>query len=391
MEAVILTWQGGGATQPAYGLGRALAGRGHRVRILAPGAFAGRAAAAGCEHRSLPAAAEFDAGRGRAAEDQEAFIDETLLGPQLPAALAAECEAEPADAVVVDYLLRSSMCEAERQGVPWFLLVHMTHRFYGFLRGGDEPWGWRWQYEKLNEIRDRLGLPLLPVGPEPWSVAMMRRSSGTLVAMPHEFDDWPTEPPENVQHVGPIFEEAGVPEWDPPWPSDDERPLVVVSLGSTYMHQEDLLRRIAAAVAELDVRGLVLTGGELDPGELDLAAGVWVRSYVPHSAVLPESALVVTHAGIGTLMASFAAGVPALCLPLGRDQNQNAGRLLELGAGRVLPPDADVITIAAAIEDALGSAELKAGAARMAEAVGDDDGAEVAAEAVERAVRVAAD
>jgi hypothetical protein len=38
VRATIVTWQGGGATQPAIGLGRMLSERGHEVRIVAPGA-----------------------------------------------------------------------------------------------------------------------------------------------------------------------------------------------------------------------------------------------------------------------------------------------------------------------------------------------------------------
>ena len=167
MEVVIVTWQGGGATQPAFGLGRALVGRGHRVRILAPASYEERALAAGCEHRPLPPRLEFDPARGRAAEDQEEYIFETLLGRGLPAALAAECEAEPADAIVVDYLLRSTICQAEALAVPRFLLVHMTHDFYGSWQGGDEPWSSSGQYRELNGTRERLGLEPLAIGPDP--------------------------------------------------------------------------------------------------------------------------------------------------------------------------------------------------------------------------------
>jgi hypothetical protein len=171
-------------------------------------------------------------------DDQEDFMDATLFGAEIPAALADEIGREPAEVLIIDYLLRSTLCEAERLGLPWFALVHMANCFYGTLRGDDEPWGWRWQYRRLNEIRTRLGLEVLPVGPEPWGIAMVRRSAGTLVAMPAEFDVWSTEPPATVHHLGPIFEEASPPDWQPPWDPEDERSLVV-SLGSTYMHQED--------------------------------------------------------------------------------------------------------------------------------------------------------
>ena len=217
----------------------------------------------------------------------------------------------------------------------------------------------------------------------------MRSADGVVVTMPPEFDVWPQQPPANVNHVGPIFEEAVASTWNSPWKENDARPLVVVSLGSTYMRQEALLGRIAAAVAGLDARGLVLTGHELEPGELDLDPGVEVRSYIPHSAVLPEADLVVTHAGVGTLMASFAAGVPTLCLPLGRDQEGNAERLRELGAGAVLEADAGVAEIRAAILAALRSPSLREEARRMAAAVAHQDGAEAAAEWVERTAAAA--
>ena len=71
--ALIVTWLGGGATQPAIGLGRELSARGHRVRVLAPARFAGRIAAAGCEHAAHPAHRRSD----RFADDNVHVVDVT--------------------------------------------------------------------------------------------------------------------------------------------------------------------------------------------------------------------------------------------------------------------------------------------------------------------------
>jgi MGT family glycosyltransferase len=94
-----------------------------------------------------------------------------------------------------------------------------------------------------------------------------------------------------------------------------------------------------------------------------------VRRYVPHVAVLPHAALVVTHAGTGTLMAALAHGVPLVCIPLGRDQPGNAERAAELGVGLSLPTDAQPSQIRAAVNEALQSPTLRSSCARMATAI----------------------
>jgi MGT family glycosyltransferase len=364
MNVLIVTWQAGGGSQPAIGLGRMLAEHGHRVRIFAPALYADRVTAAGCVLRPLPPEAEFDPGLGRAMEEQGAFLIETFYGRALIDAVDGELTAEPADVLVVDFLLRSLVCFAEQLSVPAAHLIHTTYRFHGIP--GDHRW--RNRYEDVDSVRAELGLGALPPGTDSVSIALVRRAAAGLVVMPSEFDPWP-DPPANVVHVGPITEEASALDWDAPWPADDRRPLVVVTMGTTYMHHEAVLGRIGEALAGLKVRVLVLTGSELGPEEVAFAPDVEVRRFLPHSAVLPSAALVVTHAGMGTLMAAFAAGVPALCLPLGRDQPDNAARVEELGAGAALPPDASAAEIRRAIEGALASATMRDGARRMAESI----------------------
>jgi MGT family glycosyltransferase len=216
--------------------------------------------------------------------------------------------------------------------------------------------------------------------------------------MPAEFDDWP-DPPPTVTHVGPIFEQALPDEpgphgsvrsiLDAPWSGGDRRPLIVVSLGSTYMHQEEVLRRIGAAAVGLDARVLMLTGQDLDPVEVaGLDRAIVVRRFVPHAAVLPEAALLITHAGMGSVMAAFTAGIPMICIPLGRDQDANAGRAAELGTSITLSTDSARDEIASAVNQALGSAEMRAASRRMQAAVRRYDGGRLAIERLEHIVEV---
>jgi UDP:flavonoid glycosyltransferase YjiC (YdhE family) len=78
--------------------------------------------------------------------------------------------------------------------------------------------------------------------------------------------------------------------------------------------------------------------------------------------VLPHASLVVTHAGLGTVSAALAFGVPMVCLPLGRDQPLTAARVEAVGAGRILAPAAPVETVRAAIADVLADGRYRAAA-----------------------------
>lgn len=385
MYALIVTWPGGGATQPALGLGRLLAARGHDVRILGPAAIEARVIAAGCSFRPYPYDLEL-AGRDLDAQ-WDYIVDTLLLGPGLPAAIRAELKAGPADVVIVDYILRSAASEVELVGRPWALLVHMAYAHHSGRPAPDPEarLGPTWYLRRINEVRASIGLEALPMGPNRATVAMAARAPLTLVAMPSEFDIWPSPPP-SVLHVGPLVEESPAQRpWTGPWAEGDARPLVVVSLGSTYMRQEAVLGRIGEALSRLAVRVLLLTGFDLQPDELPaFAPSVTVQSYVPHGAVLPQAALVVTHAGMGTLMAAFAAGVPMVCLPLGRDQGVNAARAEALGVSLTLDSDASAEAIGMIVERALSSKEMRRASEGLARAIRSYGDGRLAVEAVER-------
>jgi hypothetical protein len=85
------------------------------------------------------------------------------FGRELADAFTAEFAREPADAVVVDYLLRSVSAGAERIRAPTALLVHTIYGFQGG-RGDDDATRERW-YEPVNASRVELGLEPLATGP----------------------------------------------------------------------------------------------------------------------------------------------------------------------------------------------------------------------------------
>ena len=63
-------------------------------------------------------------------------------------------------------------------------------------------------------------------------------------------------------------------------------------------------------------------------------------AYVPHSAVLVKSRLVISHAGHGIVMKALYHGVPMVLVPWGRDQPGVAARAEALGVAAVVRRDA---------------------------------------------------
>ena len=125
------------------------------------------------------------------------------------------------------------------------------------------------------------------------------------------------------------------------------RPLVYLTFGTVF-NEADLFAAALAGVARLDVDVLVTVGPQADPALLGpVPPNVRVERYVPQTVVLPDCAVVASHAGSGTFLASLGLGIPQLCLPQAADQFINSGQGAAAGAALTLAPSeasADAIT-----------------------------------------------
>lgn len=131
------------------------------------------------------------------------------------------------------------------------------------------------------------------------------------------------------------------------------RPAVYATFGTEFgptAPWEPLIE----AMGELDVDAVVTTGTAGLPMGLGVPANVQVRQYVEQRQILGRVAVVVSHAGSGTLLGAALRGIPQVCIPLGADQFENAAAAAARGiAVRIGPDERDAAEIRAAISRAL--------------------------------------
>jgi len=217
----------------------------------------------------------------------------------------------------------------------------------------------------FNETRRALGLEPLR---HPFD--QLDRVTQHLVMTSEAFDFRPSVPTPRVIYAGAALEDPGWAEpWTSPWRTDDPRPLVLVGFSTTFQNQADVLSRVITALGALDVRAVVTAGPSIDLAALVSAPNVHVCASAPHSELLKQASAVVTHAGHGTVIRALAAGVPLVCLPMGRDQNENAARVGYHGAGVRLKPAATVDTIRHAVRTVLDTPGYRERARRLGEQI----------------------
>jgi len=416
---LFVTFEGGGNVPPVLGVAQRLAIRGHDVRVLTEPCL--RAAVEEAGARFVPFTRHFtredrteDLIGDSAARTPIGALKRTFENLVFgPARIVAEetrrtMEGERPDVVVVDALMPGALVAAEAAVVPRVVLFHMPEYLPGPGRPAAGP-GFLPRADLAGRVRDGVMTRLFfrQVAPHLPSFNDARRALGLaplrtareLVGQFHAADlrliqtseafDFPITPsPPNVRYVGPVLDDpdwSG--DWRSPWPESDARPLVVASLSSTFQDQRGPLRRIIAALGTLPVRGLVTLGPAMAGERFDVPENVVVVASAPHARVFPRAAAVVTHAGHGTVMRALAHGLPLLCLPMGRDQDDNAARVVARGAGLRLRPSASPPRIAAALRRLLDEPTFRTHAERLGAIIRDDVAADRAVEELEGVAR----
>ena len=119
----------------------------------------------------------------------------------------------------------------------------------------------------------------------------------------------------------------------------DQRPIVVVSLGTFLSARIDVLAKVAAALRKVDVRVAMAIGAN-DPSELGEIPNDWlVRATLPQVTLLERASVLVTHAGNNSVTEALTYGVPMLALPLSTDQFDGAAAIERNLAGIALDPN----------------------------------------------------
>ncbi len=345
--------------------------RGHTVRVIGEES---QRLAVGSEGLSFTAWSHpLSAGQAErpAGERLTYLINDVWLNTILADEVIAAVALRPADVVVVDCMLEGVLARSKEISSPTVVLVHGLFRSVLPIRDSLIAFG--------NELRVGAGLPVLETNELKWEEKDL-----VVVTTLREFDGADDEPASNIRYVGPVLPAPGpAEEWPSPWEATDPRPLVLVSLstmpgqGSTTLAQQ-----VLDVLAESAIR-VVMTTGALPPETLNAPGNAAVFGVLPHPAILPEAALMVTHGGHGSVMGAFAHGVPLVCIPgVGADQPIVGERIVAVGAGRVVAPDA-VGELGDTVAQVMSNPSYREAARHMEALIEGVDGASGGASAIE--------
>lgn len=394
MRILFATWDGGGTVPAEMGVVRQLRAAGHEVTVIGDITLEPSVLDAGARFRPwvrapqrLSADAEGDLLKdwevaGNPVKLFHRLLDRLVTGP---AALFAEdvraaVASQGCDAILADSAVLGALVAAQSLGLP-HAVVHVgiyarptpgTPPFGLGLAPGHGPLGrlrdqvlprvmnrvWNYGLPALNSARAAYALPALSSVWEQYDLA-----DRVLVLTSPAFD-FPVRLPENTVYVGPVLD-------DPQWvgaPIDlppGDQPLVTVGLSSALTKGADHLRdKIVEALLLTDLRAVVTTGPMLEPVESGTDR-IQVLATAPHAQLFPPSAAVVTHGGHGTVTKALAAGRPTMVIPLGRDQGDNAARVVAAGAGLRLSTKDSAARIAENLHRLVSDPHIAAAADRL--------------------------
>jgi zeaxanthin glucosyltransferase len=353
----VLSYGGAGHMNPLLALSRRLVARGHRVTFFQRPELEARVGEYGVEFTAIGTVrplAERNNARFGVADLRyriERIADEmSLFLRDAPDAISRS----GIDALIIDEIFLPGPTLAQLLKLPYiFVSTFVPHNL-----------GWRVprslsQYDNPISIFGRLRNCLLQVsvlrmhGPVRWTLEQHRRRlglgsirelqkvfpAGAHIAILPKCLDFPRSTiPINFHYTGPFVDQSARPAVDFPWDRLDGRPLIYVSLGTSRKIQASIFRIIAEACEGLGLQIVMSLGGRRDP---EMFAGLpgspLVVREAPQLELITVAAIVITHAGINTILETLMEGKPIIAIPITHDQPAMAARLAWLHVAEVIP------------------------------------------------------
>jgi len=417
MKITIIAFGTRGDVQPIVALGKALAGRGHQIRMLASANF--RNWIEGHQLEAVPANIDVQAimmgeGGNQWVEQGNNPFKQMRVMKKLLDEYGLEMMQDAWDACKDTQVVISSFTSdvyavsiAEKLGTrhistplqpalvatrdgnvtPSALLpnrVSLSNYLFGKLL--IEPYAWRLMGAINNRFRQEiLGLPSQTYQENRRGLQRMLIVQGfSSYVVPHP-NDWPL----NIHSAGYWFLDEDR-EWMAPQALFEflkaGDPPVYIGFGSMTGRDPGVLTRtILEAVAHSGQRA-ILQSGWAGLGEVQLPANIFLLDAAPHSWLFPNVSAVVHHGGAGTTAEGLRAGVPTVIVPHMADQPFWGSRVAALGVGpRPIPRNRlTPENLAAAIRQVVDDPNMRARAAELGVKIRAEDGVGVAVNVIER-------
>ncbi len=261
------------------------------------------------------------------------------------------------DGAVVDQTLPAAGTAAQRAGLP-FVTINSA------LLWNEEPavpppfTDWPYAEGRRAHLRNRMGyaawhwfirpvIRLINGYRRRWNLPLLQRiedafSPWAQVSQLCAGFDFPRrEIPDNFHYIGSLASnrKAGD-DFGFPWERLDGRPLIFASVGTVADSANPrVLKRIAQACDGLDAQLVLALGKWDDEGDANkerlgtLCGNHVLVDFAPQLALLDKAALLITHAGVNTVLEAICRAVPMVALPRGADQPGMAARVQYSGVG----------------------------------------------------------
>lgn len=290
------------------------------------------------------------------------------------------------EALCIDTIEPAGRCVAHKLGLPEALTVphvatneHFTLEEFMFPRDFDptDP--------KTGEI-GRITEAFLTEHDLPAKLLLPGAKTAPLhlVFVPRWFQPRGDTFDDTFAFLGPALpRQAGTQAWQPP---ADGSPVLLVSAGTVYNNQPELLAKCVKAFADSPWHVVMATGRTPDLGRVP--ANFELHRQVPQLAVLRHAKAFISHSGMNSTMEAFYHGVPLVSVPQIPEQRINGRRTAELGLGRVLETGAITAELLRTTVDELaGDPEVAANLRRRQQDLRTGDPAQKGADVLEEHLR----
>ena len=281
-------------------------------------------------------------------------ISTQMLFDQAPNAL----KLAGVEAILVDQVTLGGGTIAEFLNLPFITICNalLINR-----EPGVPPYftGWDYSPSLLAQLRNRVGnFFLVKVGQPIRELIQKQRREWNLspyktlednfsklaqiCQLPAEYDFPRANLADCFHYTGPLQDPSGL---EPISFTDTEFPfekltnqsLIYASLGTLQNRNLEVFETIACACEGLDAQLVISLGNPNYSGaDLQLTGSPLVVNYAPHQQLIEKANLIITHAGMNTVLGALTSGKPILAIPITNEQPGIAARLARTGAGEAL-------------------------------------------------------